>query len=271
MRKPLRRILRLILFGLARWALKKHRPAVIAIVGEGKTAIVREAIYAALKNHLPVRRNLEAPDAEFVLPLTILGAKEYPLTALGWLGIISRSFGQLLFRSPHKHFLILEIGYARKEIFDYFWQITQPQVLVRCGKASYLGKDQTASQTFLVKETEDLSGYLKVALRIAKNFGISSKEAERSLIGLALPKARIRILPARAGGIVIDATYQYFPPSEEALDEVLEVLPGKKVVLSPKDHPDEDFEVKDGETVVLTGPTKKMWLLLARLAKVPWI
>lgn len=268
LRKPLRRVLRLILFLLARWALNKHKPSVIAIAGEGKTGIIREAIYTVLKHRFPVRRNLEYPDAEFVLPLTVLGAAEYPTNSFGWLRVVLRSIAQLTFLPPHKHFLVLEIGYTNKEIFDYFWQITQPQVLIICGNAPYL--TQSAPHTFKVKETPDLKGYLQTAHKVAQHFRISKEERQKALQNFTLPPARIRLYPATGGGLIIDATYQYFPPSKEALEEILESLPGKKIILTPKTR-DKPKNIRDGEVAVLIGPARKMWSDLLRLAKTPWI
>lgn len=242
---------------------------VIAVVGEGKTGIVREAIYVILKNHLPVRRNLETPDAEFVLPLTVLGTQEYPTSSFGWLKLLLKSVGQLFFLPKHKNLLVLEIGYTNKEIFDYFWKITQPEILVLCGKAPYLSSDQIAPKTFTVRETEDLRGYLQAALKVAESFGIGRKEAEEVLANFTLPRARIRILPAKGGGLIVDASYEYFPPQEETLDEILEALPGKKVLLTPtvKTKPK---EIKNGEVAVLLGQSQKMWPFLLELSKEPW-
>ncbi|GMR18956.1 MAG: hypothetical protein BMS9Abin34_078 [Patescibacteria group bacterium] len=269
-RKMLRRILRLILFALSRWTIRKHRPTIIAIVGEGETGIVREAIYAVLKNHLPVRRNLEPPSAEFVLPLTILGTQEYPTAFWRWVAILARSVGQLLLLPPHRHTLILEIGYTRKETFDYFWRITQPQILVICGRAPYLSKEQTAPKVITVKPTPNLNGSFTAALQVGEALGISRKEGEKALTDFTLPKARIRILPTKSGGLVIDATYQYFPPEPEALNEILEAIPGKKTILSPRNLPKEAPKIKGGRVAVLTGPAKKMWPLLLELTKTPW-
>ena len=270
LKKPLRRILRIILFFLARAALQKHQPTVVAIVGEGKTGIVREAIYTVLKKHFPTRRNLEAPNAEFVLPLAVLGAKEYPLTAVGWLRILIRSLGRLLLRPPYHHTLVLEIEYTRKDTFDYFWNITEPKVLVICGETPFLSRGQTAKHVFRTKETPDLSGYLDVALKVAQSFGISKKEAQEDLRDFRLPKARINILPAKDGGMIVDATYHYLPPSAVALEEVLEALPGRKIILSPQKDIPENIKVRRGEIAVVTGPHRKMWTYPAKLAKSPW-
>jgi hypothetical protein len=270
LKKPLRRILRIILFFLARAALQKHRPTVIAIVGEGKTGIVREAIYTVLKKHFPTRRNLEAPNAEFVLPLAVLGAKEYPLTVAGWLKVLLRSSGRLLLRPPFPHTLVLEIEYTRKEAFDYFWNITEPEVLVVCGGTPFLSPDQTAEKVFRTKETPNLSGYLEVAIKVARIFDISKKEAEEDLRDFRLPKARINILPAKDGGMIVDATYHYLPPSPVALEEVLEAIPGRKIILSPQKDIPENIKVRRGEIAVITGPYRKMWTYPAKLAKSPW-
>jgi len=268
-RKALRRGLRRILTYLSRWALKKHKPQIIAVVGEGKTGIAREAIYRVLKRgKCPVRRNIEAPDAEFVLPLIILGTEEYPRSCLGWVKILLRSLGQLLFRPPYKHLLVLEIGYSNKEIFDYFWELTRPSTLIICGDAPYLSKDQKAKETIRIKETDDLKPHLKGAIKVAKRFKIDEKTAKKSLANFSLPTARIQILTAKAGGLIVDATHQYYPPSEKSLDEVLEALPGKKIFFTPGQLP--ELEVKKGEVGVILGQKKKMWPILLELVKTPW-
>jgi len=270
LKKPLRRILRIILFSLARTALQKHRPTVVAIVGEGKTGIIREAIYAALKERFPVRRNLEAPNAEFVLPLAVLGITEYPLSIGSWVATLLRSIARLLLLPSHSHILILEIEYTRKESFDYFWNIAKPKVLVICGPTPFLSPTQTAPQIIRVAETPDLSGYMKAALRVAEGLGIPRGAARQNLQNFDLPKARINILPAKHGGLLVDATYQYFPANPQALDEVLEALPGKKIFLSPKQKVSGTLKIKKGEVAILTGPHRKMWTILARLTRSPW-
>jgi len=270
LKNPLRRLLRIILFFLARAALKKHRPTVVAIVGEGKTGIVREAIYSVLRKHFPTRRNLEAPEAEFVIPLAILGVKEYPRTIPVWIKILSKSLGQLLFRPPYRHTLVLEIEYTRREVFDYFWNITKPRVLVVCGGTTFLSSSQTARKVFRTRETSDLTGYLEVAVKVAQSLGISKKQAQEDLGDFSLPKARINILPAKDGGIIVDATYHYLPPSSVALEEVLEALPGRKIIFSPQKETPPNFKVRRGEIAVVTGPYRKMRNSLAKLSESPW-
>ncbi|PIS12559.1 hypothetical protein COT70_00130 [candidate division WWE3 bacterium CG09_land_8_20_14_0_10_47_33] len=273
-RRILRRGLRRILAFLSQWALKKHKPQIVAVVGEGKTGIAREAIYRVLKSKYPIRRNVEAPDAEFVLPLIILGTTEYPRSYFGWIKILLKSFGQLLLRPAHKHLLVLEIGYSNKEIFDYFWALTHPSVLVICGDAPYLSRDQTAKKTIRIKETDNLKPYFEAATKVGKLFKIEKKEAERALAHFTLPPARIQIIPAKDGGLIVDASYQYYPPSERSLDEILEALPGRKILFTPETLQQEGkaygVKVRKGEIGVILGQKKKMWKTFLELAKTPW-
>ncbi|KKW05656.1 MAG: hypothetical protein UY40_C0012G0003 [candidate division CPR1 bacterium GW2011_GWC1_49_13] len=257
---------------LSRATLKKHRPTVIAVVGEGKTGIAREAIYTVLKEQYPTRRNLEYPFADFALPLTILGVRSYPTNYGQWLKILIKAAFQLLFLPSHKNFLVLEVGYVHKPTFDYFWQITQPQVLVICGPAPYLSSSQTAPQVIKVKEPASLQNYLTAAQKVGRIFGISLKDSQKSLAHFRLPQARIRIIPSQLGGVIVDATYQYFPPDKKAVEEILKALPGKRIEISPQNLSAgiEKAKEKEGQTIVLTGPYVKMWPTLTALARDPW-
>ena len=78
MKKPARRFLRRILKILTQAVIKKHNPTIIALVGERGTSVPREVLYHVLHKHRPTRRNIESPEAEFVVPLTIIGAEHYP-------------------------------------------------------------------------------------------------------------------------------------------------------------------------------------------------
>ena len=268
----LRLILKAVLKSFSRAALKKHRPTVIAIVGEGKTGIAREAIYTALKDKFPTRRNLEYPFADFALPLTILGVRSYPTNYWEWFKTLLKAKIQLLFLPPHKNFLVLEVGYVHKPTFDYFWQITQPQVLVICGDAPYLSPQQTAPSVIKVKEPASLQNYLTAAQKVGEIFNIPVKESQKSLTHFKLPQARIRIIPSNLGGLIVDATYQYFPPDKKAVEEILKALPGKRIEISPQNLSAgiESAKEKEGQTIVLTGPYVKMWPTLTALARDPW-
>ncbi|MEX1061642.1 MAG: hypothetical protein WEC39_00830 [Patescibacteria group bacterium] len=268
----LRVLLKAILKFLSRAAIKKHRPTVISVIGEGKTGIAREAIYTVLKEEFPTRRNLEYPFADFALPLTILGVKNYPTNYAEWARVLIKTILQLLFLPPHKNFLVLEVGYVYKPTFDYFWQITQPDVLVICGTAPYLSKDQTAPKIIKVKEPANLKDYLAAAQKVGNIFDISPIQSQKALAHFKLPQARIRIIPSLLGGVIVDATYQYFPPDKKAVEEIFKALPGKRIEISPQNLTEgiTKAQSKENQTIVLTGPYVKMWPTLTALARDPW-
>src|SRR5690242_6712489 len=108
MKSSLRLIGRLILKHLSRLTIRKHKPLIIGVLGEGPTSIAREFAYAVVSTTLPARRNLETPEAEFSLPLTILDYPNYPQSVVEWLWVMLKTFLQLFTIRPYKHALVLE-------------------------------------------------------------------------------------------------------------------------------------------------------------------
>lgn len=258
MRKLFRRLLRKILKYLTRAVLNKHRPKIIALVGETQTAIARETLYAALHEHFPTRRNIEAPEAEFVIPLTIFGADHYPKTVTEWLKILIKTTAQTLFFKPHFHILILEMTTGLSEILGYWLEITKPNFVVTCEpypESPYI-TEETAIKLPEVRSNR-LEPHQELALKIGEGFGISKKEIRSSLSKLSLPTPRIRILPGEAGTFVIDATYEYFPPSIKSLEEILLPLSGNKVwIRSAKNW--KEAQIKPKDIIVIIGPRRKL-------------
>jgi len=258
MRGPLRRALRIILKHLTRAVLKKHQPQIIALVGETQTGIAREALYAILHEQFPTRRNIEAPEAEFVIPLTIFGVDKYPQSTLDWLGVLIKTSAQLIFLKPHQNILILEMTTGRSEILDYWLEITKPDLLITCGEhpeSKYIN-EETA-----IKLPEVRDGYLAPyedpALQVARKFGIPKKDAQQALSKFSLPSPRIRILVGSKGNLVVDATYNYFPPSLRSIEEVLSPLSGNKVWIRKSKDWKED-QIKPEDVVIIIGPKREL-------------
>ena len=258
MRKIFRRLLRKILRHLSQAVLRKHRPRIIALVGETKTAIAREALYTVLHEHFPTRRNIEAPEAEFVIPLTIFGADFYPQSLWEWLKILTKTIGQILFLRPHFHILILEMTTGLPEILNYWLEITKPDFVITCGphpQSPYIS-EETA-----IKLPKARNGYLepyrRLALKIGTGLGVPEKEIQNSFSRFSLPPPKIRILPGERGTFVIDATYKYFPPSRESLKEILSSLSGSKIwIRNPKDW--REAKIKPRDIVVILGPRRNL-------------
>lgn len=262
MRGILRRGLRIVLKYLTRAVLKKHQPKIIVLVGKSQTAIAREALYTVLHEHFPTRRSIEAPEAEFVIPLTIFGADTYPQNIFAWLKILAKTAAQTIFFKPHFHILILEMTTGLSEILDYWLEITKPNIVITCGKhppSAYITKETvtiafTRSGIVQGLKTKQLQ---KMVLKIGEYFDLSEKEILTSFSKFSLPSPRIRILLGEKGNLVIDATYKYFPPSVKSLEEVLAPLSGNKLwIRSLKDWQKAKVEPKD--VVVILGPRKKL-------------
>jgi len=263
MKSFLRRALRLVLKHLTRAVLDKHQPQIIALVGGHETAIAREALYTVLHEHLPTRRNIEAPEAEFVIPLTIFGTNFYPQSVAEWLEVIVKTAIQLGTLKPHSNTLILEMTTKKEEILDYWLEITKPKVVVACGNyppSKLIRKENTIHLRSVPDPKtlkESLVPYRELARKIGRSFGLKDEDMSPALARLSLPLPRLRVLPGKRGNMVIDATYEYFPPQKEALEEVLQPLSGKKVwIRSKKDW--REIKIRPQEVIVISGPRKDL-------------
>lgn len=229
-------------------ALRKHQPRVVAVIGDGPTAITREAIYQVLKHRFPTRRNLESPEAEFSIPLTILGADSYPHHLLAWAKVVGRAALQLLKNKPYSHHLILEISSTKPTILNFWLKIIRPGLIVQCGPAAGLRTLRSTPQVLAVPLDEENGGdylapHLKTAVRVGESFGIDPDSAREYLENLELPQSRIRFFPGQTKSqVVVDASYYYSPPPLQSVLEITNQIPGPKLIVSdqpnltPFDH-----------------------------------
>lgn len=109
----MRKILQKILKILAKIALNKYKPVVIAITGSvGKTS-TKEAIYSVLKSHFGekrVRRNYRNYNNEFGVPLAIFNLETAGRSIFRWIPKFIKMFWMIIFRVDYPDFLILEMG-----------------------------------------------------------------------------------------------------------------------------------------------------------------
>jgi UDP-N-acetylmuramoyl-tripeptide--D-alanyl-D-alanine ligase len=99
-----------VLTFLAKCALNKYRPRIIAVTGSvGKTG-AKDAIYSVVSTSFPSRKNPKSFNAEFGVPLTILNLPNAWASPIGWFVNIIK--GLLLVLLPHEYpkWLVLEIG-----------------------------------------------------------------------------------------------------------------------------------------------------------------
>ncbi len=98
---------------LARRILAKYRPTVVGVTGSvGKTA-TKDAVFAVLSKRFRVRRSRKNYNTEFGVPLTVIGLESPGKNPLGWLLVLLRGAGLLLFREEYPEVLVLELGVDR--------------------------------------------------------------------------------------------------------------------------------------------------------------
>src|SRR3989344_3646953 len=105
-----KKIVLLKLTFLAKCALHKYKPKIIAVTGSvGKTS-AKDLIYSVISTSFPSRKNPKSFNAEFGVPLTILGIPNAWASPLGWLVNVVK--GTVLVLLPHEYpkWLVLEVG-----------------------------------------------------------------------------------------------------------------------------------------------------------------
>ncbi len=125
----MKRLLELKLRFLARWAIRKYRPKVIAITGSiGKTS-AKEAICCLLGAKFRVRSSIKNYNNELGVPLSILGQESGGRSLLSWTLVILKSFWLCLVRSNRfPEILILEFGIDHPGDMDYLLSIVRPDI-----------------------------------------------------------------------------------------------------------------------------------------------
>ncbi|MFC1621962.1 hypothetical protein ACFL13_01065 [Patescibacteria group bacterium] len=232
LRKPYRQILKT----LTKAVLNKHKPTIVAIMGDRQTSIGREVVYQVLKTKFPVRRNLETPEAEFSVPLTILGYPHYPKTNLEWIWVLIKTIGGLFTIKPYSHFLVLELNFVQKELMEYWLEITTPETAVIVGNSPIDQAQYNFKKLVKITSThsQDILGPFKIAAQqVGKFYRIENQVIEQTLQTLNLPTSKIRLLPGKGGSLIVDATHYYKPTSlEAALEFVDEKEVGDKYLIS---------------------------------------
>lgn len=105
-----KKILILVLRALAQAILQRYKPQIIAVTGSvGKTS-AKEAIYAVLKGHFNVRRNIKNYNNEIGVPLTILGQESGNQSPWRWLQIFLIGFFEIFYAKNYPKILVLEMG-----------------------------------------------------------------------------------------------------------------------------------------------------------------
>lgn len=130
MKSFLTKQLQKVLKWLAQATIAKYHPRVIAITGNvGKTS-AKEAVYAALKDSVRVRRSRGNFNNELGVPLAILGDWSQISGPLFWFNVIARGFWHLLWRIEYPAMLVLEYGVQKPGDMRYLLELAKPEIAI---------------------------------------------------------------------------------------------------------------------------------------------
>lgn len=125
-----RKILKIILGLLSRWAIRKHQIEVIVVAGYSGSEVVREGIYQILKEKFVVRRNTAQISWDMSIPLAVLGYKDRRYSSLEWFGVITRAIGTLVVRRGNPHTLVLNANCKFDETAKFWSSFLTPNYFV---------------------------------------------------------------------------------------------------------------------------------------------
>ena len=108
--------------------LKKYHPKVIGITGSvGKTS-TKEAVFAVLDGHFRVRRNEKNYNNEIGLPLTIIGVETGGDSFWGWVVVVFKWLGIIIFPVKFPEVLVLELAADRPGDIKYLVDFIKPEI-----------------------------------------------------------------------------------------------------------------------------------------------
>lgn len=129
----LKRIVIALLVLEARATLARYKPRVIAITGSVGKTTTKDAIYAAIKDHVSARRSIKSYNGELGVALTILGLTSAWKSPLGWFSNIVRSLVPLVRRVSYPDWLVVEVGADRPGDISRIAPWLVPEIVVITG------------------------------------------------------------------------------------------------------------------------------------------
>lgn len=216
-----RKLLRKILAFLVKATLKKHRPIIIFVKGNKHTSIISDLLYKASLGKFNPRKSLERTESEFSIPLTILGYLYYPKNNFDWIKILLRSFIQLLWISPYKHLLIIEIREITPSIYRFWLDTIKPSFIIDTNSIS-LSEFNEIYEDKIPKTIEKALARLKISLKEA---------LENIHLEIAPSSSRFKVILLADQNILIDARYYYHSPVLESVLEAATSFEGSKYLI----------------------------------------
>ena len=113
MKAIFKRIVTKVLVFEAKLILKRHRPTVIAVTGSVGKTTTKDAIYAAIKNHVVARKSEKSFNSDIGVPLTVIGLSNAWSNPLLWTKNLIDGLFIALFQKNYPKVLVLETGIDR--------------------------------------------------------------------------------------------------------------------------------------------------------------
>jgi len=225
-------LLRRILQILVRNTINKHKPIIVAIIGDSTPSYIKEIVYMMMKTKYKVRRNLERAESEFSVPLTIFGTSSYPKYHIEWIFILIKTFLQLIYLKPYSHALVLQLPYIRSYILETWIKIIKPDIILNTGDKSLNSKSEILKID--ENEIEEINNgkVTKSLQKIIDKYNLDIKKVKALLKNNPLPAPRINITWCRNEILIIDARHYYYPPNIKSVLETTKAFSGKKYVFS---------------------------------------
>jgi len=132
-----RKIIKYILWFLAKLTLWRYKPMVIAVAGSTGKSSTKEAIYYALKNNFQVERSTSNLNTEIGLPLTIIQGDDAKKNIFLWLKNIFQTLSLVVIkRKDYPKILILEMSEDQPHLISYLAKLCRPKI----GVISWIGE-----------------------------------------------------------------------------------------------------------------------------------
>ena len=132
-----RKILKYLLWFLAKLTLWRYQPIVIAVAGSTGKSSTKEAIYYALKNDFQVARSTSNLNTEIGLPLTIIQGDDAKKNIFLWLKNIGHTLGLLAIkRKDYPKIWVLEMSEDQPNLVPYLTRLCRPKI----GVISWIGE-----------------------------------------------------------------------------------------------------------------------------------
>ncbi|NMB92290.1 MAG: hypothetical protein GYA31_01540 [Parcubacteria group bacterium] len=124
-----RKILKYLLWVLAKLTLWRYRPLIIAVAGSTGKSSTKEAIYYALKNDFKVARSISNLNTEIGLPLTIINGYDAKNNIFLWLVNIIKTLFLVIFKNKnYPQIWVLEMSEDQPGLITYLSKLCHPQI-----------------------------------------------------------------------------------------------------------------------------------------------